>query len=111
MDNFITKDSGKREQFESGMQRDTQENKPIYTLLYMPMLTRWAMLMVRGMVKYGRDNWKKANGEAELQRFKDSALRHMFQWLEGDLTEDHAAAVFFNISGAEMVREKLKVKE
>ena len=104
---FITKDSGKRDSFASGMVRDTQDDKPIYTLLDFPMLKRWAQLMVRGMKKYGRDNWRKAAGEEELQRFKDSALRHMIQWLEGDVSEDHAAACYFNIAGAEMVKAKL----
>lgn len=108
MEPFITKDSGKRQEFNSGMVRDVQEDKPIYTLLYLPMLTRWAKLMGRGIPKYGRDNWRKASGEEELQRFKDSAFRHLVQWLEGETDEDHAAAVMFNISGAEMVREKLK---
>ena len=28
--------------------------------------------------------------------------------LDGDTTEDHAAAVAFNLAGAEMVKEKLK---
>ncbi|MEO5646601.1 MAG: dATP/dGTP diphosphohydrolase domain-containing protein, partial [Candidatus Paceibacterota bacterium] len=64
-------------------------------------------LMTRGAVKYGRNNWQLANGEEELERFKDSALRHMYQWLEGDESEDHAAAVFFNIAGAEYVLQRM----
>ena len=31
----------------------------------------------------------------------------MYQWLEGDESEDHAAAVMFNLSGAEYVKQKL----
>lgn len=104
---MITKDSGKRIKFKSGMVRDIQDDKPQYDLIYMPMLKRWAELMARGAKKYGRDNWKKAKGEEELNRFKASALRHMIQWFEGENDEDHASAVFFNISGAEMIKQKM----
>lgn len=105
---YKTKDSGKRLKFNSGMVRDIEDDKPQYDLVYLPMLKRWAELMGRGAKKYGRHNWKLASGEAELERFKGSAFRHLVQWIEGDETEDHASAVFFNISGAEMVKEKLK---
>ena len=107
MANYITKDSGKREEFTSGMVRDTQDDKPRYDLLDWAMLERWAQLMARGAKKYGEENWRKASGEAELKRFKASALRHMVQYFRGDRDEDHAAAVFFNISGAEMVKTKM----
>lgn len=104
---FVTKDSGERQEFASGMVRDVQTGKPQYDLLYMPMLKRWAELMGRGAEKYGRDNWKKAEGQEELDRFKASALRHMIQWVCDEQDEDHAAAVMFNISGAEYVRSRM----
>lgn len=104
---FTIKDSGKRKMFKSGMQRDVQENKPQYDLVHLPMLTRWAIHMGKGAEKYGRKNWMLANGEEELERFKASAFRHLVQWFEGDESEDHASAVFFNISGAEYVKSKL----
>lgn len=107
MDEFQTKDSGKREEFESGMVRDTQADKPRYDLLDMAMLTRWAELMARGAAKYGENNWRKAEGQAELDRFKASFLRHAIQYFMDDRSEDHGAACMFNISGAEMVRGKL----
>lgn len=103
---YITKDSGKREEFTSGMVRDTQDDKPRYDLVDWPMIERWAALMGRGAKKYGENNWKKAAGEAEYQRFRASGLRHLIQWFNGATDEDHAAAVFFNIAGAEMVKAK-----
>lgn len=106
---FITKDSGKREEFVTGMVRDTQDDKPRYDLLDIAFLKRWAQLMARGAKKYGENNWKKAATPEELARFKASAVRHMFQWLEGDISEDHAAAVAFNLAGAEMVKTKLDI--
>lgn len=106
---FETKDSGKRIDFESGMKRDTQEGKIRYDLVYQPMLKRWAELMTRGAVKYGDNNWMKANSEEEYNRFKASAYRHFFQYMEGDRTEDHACAVWFNLCAMEMVRDKINM--
>jgi hypothetical protein len=104
---FETKDSGKREEFETGMVRDTQDDKPRYDLLDRAFLKRWAELMARGAKKYGENNWRKAATQAELSRFQASATRHLFQWLDGDISEDHAAAVAFNLAGAEMVKSRL----
>lgn len=102
------KDSGKREQFESGMVRDTSADKIDYTLIFDgPMLERWAAHLTAGARKYSKRNWLQAAGQAELDRFRESALRHFIQWLRGDTDEDHAAAVYFNINGAEYVKPKL----
>jgi len=108
-DTFITKDSGHRQEFTSGMRRDIAKNKARYDLVYMPLLKRWADLMGRGAEKYGENNWQKACTEEELNRFKQSAFRHFIQWFTGEAPEeDHAAAVLFNISGAEYVKKKLE---
>jgi hypothetical protein len=109
---YVTKDSGERQQFDSGMVRDSQRSKTRYDLVYLPMLKRWADLMGRGADKYGERNWEKAEGEEELNRFKESAFRHFIQWfMEENLDEDHAAAILFNVSGAEYVKEKLDAKK
>lgn len=57
-------------------------------------------------MKYQRDNWKKANSEAEWLGFRDSAFRHFIQWLDEETDEDHAAAIMFNVMAAEHVKEK-----
>jgi len=114
MSKYVTKDSGKREEYASGMRRDTQENKPMFEFLipegvgYKELLiTRWAELMARGATKYGNRNWEKANSEEELERFKSSAFRHFIQWVSGETDEDHAVAVLFNIQAAEYVKGKM----
>jgi dATP/dGTP diphosphohydrolase len=108
VDNWETKDSGEREQFESGMQRDTQEGKLRWDLVFDgPMLERWAGLLTRGAVKYDPRNWMKADGQEELDRFLASAARHFAQYMAGDEDEDHAAAVVFNLNGAEYVRARM----
>lgn len=105
---FETKDSGKRQEFASGMVRDVQEGKVRYDLVYSgPMLARWAALLTRGADKYSADNWMMADGPAELARFRASAARHFAQWMNGERDEDHAAAVMFNLNGAEYVRERM----
>jgi hypothetical protein len=102
------KDSGKRMEFDSGMVRDVTEGKPRIDLVYDgPMLARWAQHLTGGAQKYDARNWMKARGQAELDRFRESAARHFFQWFTGDTDEDHAAAVMFNINGAEYVKERL----
>jgi hypothetical protein len=111
---FITKDSGKREHFGSGMQRDTQEGKARWDLLFpldvpyeAQFLTRVADLLARGAEKYDARNWEQASGDEELERFKASAVRHLMQWVAGDTDEDHASAVVFNLLGYETTKWKL----
>ena len=111
---FTTKDSGKREEYNSGMVRDVQEGKPDFTYLLIPgvaykdqPIIRLIELYMRGAEKYGRYNWTKADSEEELQRFKQSGLRHHMQYLCGETDEDHQAAVLFNIIATMYVEDKL----
>lgn len=114
LNHFTTKDSGDREEFDSGMVRDTNGGKPRFDLLIpkgVPFeylyLTRIARLYERGAVKYAPRNWEKANSEEELDRAKESAFRHFMQWYAGEVDEDHAAAVFFNVNEVETIKTKL----
>jgi len=115
---YITKDSGKRQEYNSGMKRDIQDGKPRFDLIIpvgIPynetMLYRLAMLMERGMSKYGYRNWEKANSEEEMIRFKASAIRHFMQWFSGEEDEDHMAAAIFNMSCFETIKFKLNKKD
>ena len=112
---FETKDSGKRQEFTTGMKRDLEEGKPRYDLIIPlnmkePMIKRWAELMARGANKYGERNWEKAETNEEMLRYKSSLLRHVIQLVMGETDEDHAAAVMFNVQGLEYVKERLKQK-
>jgi hypothetical protein len=99
------KASGDRAQFSSGMVRDVDTNKTDFSLvLDGPMFWRWAEWLRKGAIRYSKRNWMKASGQEELDRFRESALRHFLQWYRGDTDEDHASAVFFNINGAEYVK-------
>lgn len=109
---YTTKDSGERVVHETGMQRDTQKGKPRFDLLLPELqefeetfLYRCAMLLTRGAEKYEPRNWEKAKTGEEYERFRTSVIRHFFQWFCGvNDGEDHAAATFFNIMGAEYVK-------
>lgn len=132
---FVTKDSGKHEEYSTGMQRDTERGKPRFTLLFPKILpyaenliVRFAELMGRGADKYKTRNWESAATPEELERYLSSAFRHFVQWQEamtgpcdckmdelGDRddscelhSEDHAAAVLFNIMGTEYVKWRIR---
>lgn len=111
---YVTKDSGQREVRDSGYARDTEDGKARYDLLFplgvpyaSQFLTRVAELLARGAKKYEARNWELADDEASLDRYKSSAARHFAQWISGDMDEDHASAVVFNLLGHETLRYKL----
>lgn len=105
---FQIKDSKERKQFDSGMQRDVTTNKTDFSLaLDGVMFKRYAEHLTKGAQKYEKRNWMKASGQEELDRFKESAVRHFIQWFYGELDEDHASAVFFNINGYETLKNKM----
>jgi len=105
--NFVVKDSWHRQEFESWMKRDTQEWKPRYDLIERGMLKRLAIHLAKWAEKYGDNNWKLANSPEELARFQSSAMRHMMQWMDGDVDEDHASAVLFNVMAHEFIKDKI----
>lgn len=108
-ENFEIKQGGERKTFETGMQRDVDENKIMWSLVYDgPMLTRYATHLTGGARKYSARNWMKAATAEEMERFRESAARHFAQWMAGDRDEDHMAAVVFNMNGMEYVRERLQ---
>ena len=91
---FITKDSGVREKYDTGAQRDTQDGKPRFDLIPVTALKRLADLYYRGSVKYNEHNWRSG---ILMSRCFSSAFRHLMQFAAGDKDEDHAAAVCFNL--------------
>jgi hypothetical protein len=115
---YVTKDSGVREEFDSGMLRDTDEGKANFHLLLHEgvayedqFLTRFAHLLTRGAKKYSKRNFEKGNSRDELERAKESLFRHMIQYLCGETDEDHAMAICFNVLLAELVKTKMRGDE
>lgn len=104
---FVTKDSGKRKEWDSGFRRDTDDGKNRYDLIPVEMLDRLASLYTRGMEKYGDNNWKLADSPDAIERFKQSAWRHFVDWQsDRNIEEDHAMAVVFNVFAYEYLKGK-----
>lgn len=95
MSEFITKDSGEREQFDTGAKRDIREGKGRFDLVPTVALRRYAELLERGAVKYNSRGWEQG---MPLCRYYDSAMRHLISFMEREETEDHLAAVIFNVA-------------
>jgi len=95
--------------YESGMLREDKGYKIDFTLAVDgPMFERYAIHMTNGAKVHGARNWMQAKGVAELIDFQAGAFRHMVQYIRGDTDEDHAAAIIFNLNGAELCKEKLR---
>ena len=97
-------DSGKKETFKTGYQRDSRIGKGRYDLLPMSALDRLARHYENGATKYGDRNWELG---APLSRHVDSALRHVSKWMRGFNDEDHLAAAAWNIFAILYTEEKI----
>jgi hypothetical protein len=89
-----TKDSGERQEFETGARRDTQTGKGRFDLMTPFARQRKAGVYERGAAKYGDRNFEKG---MPLSRYLDSALRHINDALRGDVSEDHIAQAAWNL--------------
>ena len=91
-------DSGEREQFSTGAQRDTRTGKGRYDLISPLANYRKALVLEKGNLKYQEEgqerNWEQG---MPMSRLMDSALRHLNQFLAGERDEDHLAQASFNI--------------
>jgi hypothetical protein len=106
------KDSGKRQEFNTGSVRDTSDGKGRYDLITPLGLARLAKHYENGSKKYGDRNWELGQ---PICRYLDSALRHIYRHLEGDRSEDHLSAGAWNLLAAihteEMIDRGLLAKE
>lgn len=91
---FVVRDSGERQDFETGARRDSQEDKPRLSLVSPWALVRIAWVYTRGAKKYGEHNWQKG---MPYSRYLDSAERHLIAWKQGEKTEDHLAMACWNL--------------
>jgi hypothetical protein len=91
---YVTKDSGTREEMPTGSVRDTREGKGRFDLISPFALRRLAGVYERGSVKYAARNWEKGQ---PFSRCLDSALRHLNCFAMGWTDEDHASQAAWNI--------------
>lgn len=99
------KDSGARQQWDTGSRRDIREGKGRFDLIPALFLRRLAKHFENGAKKYGDRNWEKGQ---PLSRYLDSALRHMMSVQEGLEDEDHLAAAAWNIQAIMWTLEEVR---
>lgn len=103
-------DSGKRQKFSTGSVRDTRDGKGRFDLISPFAMRRVAKHYEGGAVKYGDRNWEKGQ---PIMRYLDSAERHINDLkaalLLGEQTEDHAAAIIWNMISYIHTEEMLKI--
>jgi hypothetical protein len=82
----------------NGMVREEKHDKPNHLAYTTPHnLQRYAKHMKLGEVKHGKANWKK--GGYPREQWLESMMRHLLLEWEGDKSEDHLAAIRFNVEG------------
>lgn len=86
--------SGEKETFETGAQRDVQEAKPRPDLMSPFAMERIGWVFSKGAERYGQRNWEKG---MPFSRYLASAERHLMQFKQGDLSEDHLAQAVWNL--------------
>lgn len=99
------KDSGERRSFDTGAVRDMATGKGDMVSLPNAAILRLSKHYEAGATKYGRWNYLKG---LPVSSFMDSALRHLFKYLDGWDDEDHLAAAAFNVLGAMEMEAKHK---
>lgn len=96
-------DSGERTKFSSGAVRDMHEGKGRCDLLPMCVLLRLARHYEEGAKKYDDRNWERG---IPAHSFADSAMRHIFKYMDGQKDEDHLIAAIWNLCGLAWTEEK-----
>ena len=89
----IVEDSGRV--FSTGARRNTSEGKGRYDLLPVEAIQALARRFEYGAKLHGANNWRLGIPNDSLY---DSALRHLFQAMDGQCDEDHLAACLWNVS-------------
>lgn len=103
-DNPTLKDSGNRREFETGAVRDIEEGKGRCDLLPAVAILRLAKHFENGAVKYGEHNWQKG---IPIHSYIDSSIRHLMNYLDGQVDEDHLCAAAWNLVCAMWTEEKI----
>jgi hypothetical protein len=87
------KDSGKRQTFDTGAVRDSDEDKIKPELISPFAMERLADWLSAGAKKYARRNWEKG---ISVERCFASMYRHLLKFQMCEHDEDHLAAIFCN---------------
>jgi len=108
VDNWLFGGTGDTVDYSSGFRRSNDSGKPRFDLIDLDMLKRWAAHMAANVESKGDGNFRSASTGEDLARCIQSAWRHFVAFVEDQRDEDHAVALLFNVSCAEMIRGKLR---
>ena len=89
----IIKDSGTRQEFETGSVRDIGTGKGRFDLIPFLPHEKLAIHFEAGIKKYGERNWEKGQ---TLKTYLDSGERHLLKFMNGERDEDHLSASVWN---------------
>lgn len=96
----------------SGMKRENKDDKVQFDLMYPrgikfkdSFLYGFAKNLTKGAKIHGYRNWEQAN-ISNLQDFRDGLRRHMEQYLQGEIDEDHHNRIMFNLLGMRTIQIK-----
>lgn len=79
--------------FENGASRS--HHAPMYELIPKAAVDRLAQRLELGASIHGPNNWRKG-GEEFITQTKRHLVEHLLNYLEGDTSDDHLAAVICN---------------
>lgn len=89
----MIEDSGRI--FSTGARRNTSEGKGRFDLLPVEAIVALAKRFEYGAKLHGANNWRLGIPNSSLY---DSALRHLFQALNGEVDEDHLSSCLWNVA-------------
>jgi hypothetical protein len=93
--NGIIHDPNNLVDFATGAHRSSAAGKGRYDLIPTEAKRRVAIKYEQGGINHGDRNWEKG---MPFSRLVDSAQRHLDQYLSGDRSEDHLAAIVWNVN-------------
>lgn len=88
---FIHRDGGAIEVYEGGGKRGSVEER--YDLVPPAGLQKVAVAMAEGAKRYGDHNWHGL----PISNCTNHALKHIYQWIDGDRSEDHLGHAAANL--------------
>lgn len=102
---YETKETAEKEKFSTGAQRNDANGKGKYVLVSPMALKRIAGVYERGAKTHGVRNWERG---LPISRCLDSAIRHIYQYIEGMRDEDHLGQAAWNLCAAIHMEEMVQ---
>lgn len=104
--------SGDKEKFESGATREAKRGRGLPALIYPGLMIRLSKWLETGAENHEPRNWEQG---IPSESYLNSLYRHVISYHAGDRSEDHLAAMLFNVQGLlfneEMIEQELLPKE